>query len=66
MISTILRLLSFRIRSDCMRVSRKIKVSKTSCALHATAKSIWIVCAKTEVSETLLLESDWSDVHMPL
>ena len=29
-----------------MRVSRKIKVSKTSCVLHATAKSLWTVGEK--------------------
>lgn len=66
MISTILRLrLAFRIRSDRMRISMEIKVPKVSWALHATAKSIWTVCVKTEMSKDMLLQCDWSDIHMP-
>ena len=44
----------------------EIKVPKVSWALHATAKSIWTVCVKTEMSKDLLLQCDWSDIHMPL
>ena len=37
--SAILRVACFRIRSDLMRVNRKMKMSKMSCPLHAAAIS---------------------------